>query len=172
MGSDDRTGGTYRPSAMEQGCLTGAATALYLVALGSMALGRLLSVNLTVPVALLAASGLILLALKTAQRYTYLITSPRGIQYVTPGTDAFILWSNVERIGHIHSSSSEGLVLREPVVARHRFGVGIPLPTSPIRFIPLTPFAAPWRDSDLGQDIRRHAPWLFEPQHAFQKGAD
>jgi hypothetical protein len=70
------------------------------------------------------------------------------------------IWSDIEAIrpwskGYYGWLSGEGLVIRSDALpgARRR--------TFSRYFIPVSLFARRWRESPLGDDVRRYAPWLF-----------
>ena len=100
---------------------------------------------------------------------TYIVTPPEGLEYRSGGHSLYTTWPNVERIGvmpwtataHGHYMA-EGLVLREPATRRGTILLGGKTFRHGYRFIPLTELEGWWwRDTELGQDIKRYLPNLY-----------
>lgn len=96
----------------------------------------------------------------------YLVTSPEGIEYHTGGKMADALWSEITsiRMLPLHSRYPvEGLVVKSkvapaaPVVVQREQGWYI-------WYIPLQPFGWYWKETGLGEEIRRYAPHLLNTQ--------
>jgi hypothetical protein len=106
--------------------------------------------------------------------------SPQGISYRAPGMTISTTWANVERIDKriIYGDGEvEGLVLREPgwqpnaliggATAIMKYSPGHFLQARSVElyktFIPLSSLQTKhWRDAEIGTQIRRCAPHLFE----------
>ncbi len=109
-----------------------------------------------------------------AALYNRVITSDYGIEFYRIGYRIRTTWDNTEHIAEAQIGNKRGevLTLRQPALHRtkwlawgttdeqwlERDGQFIPLE----RTIPLFMLLSNWRKSELGQDIRRHAPHLFE----------
>lgn len=95
--------------------------------------------------------------------HTRLVISPDGIEYCTPYHRIPTTWDNIKSIGRIpmFTSYGEGLFLRQPALQGNKWLNWNARLMQLDRFIPLSPFAEQWRDSELGQDVRRYAPYLF-----------
>lgn len=103
-----------------------------------------------------------------------LVLSPSGIEVLLGGSFAKTSWDNVDRIGEISVSvwakPRQGLILREPAI-RYKWWVVRKVrrqfsESGQDRFIDLQAFTNDWRNSDLGREVRRYAPRLFETETA------
>jgi len=102
--------------------------------------------------------GLVLITVRTT-----LTITPDGVLYQRPGRSTWVVWSDIEAVrpwsrGYYGWISGEGLVIRANALSPS----GSPKRRTFSRsFIPLECFAPRWRESPLGEDVRRDAPWLF-----------
>jgi hypothetical protein len=144
----------------------------------------------TATIVVVIIGGLILFALSLAIYFgmtrVCLTVSPQGIGYHSLGYQVVTTWDNIASIGDVRSGqyTYEGLVLREPrleVSDWLRTGTAaypflaligalsgrplVPLPDMAVygRGIPLGLFVTNWRQSPLGENIRRYAPHVFNP---------
>jgi len=103
---------------------------------------------------------LVLTYLSYTARRTSLVLTPHGIEYHNPNLALRTSWSNVERI--VEDALAPRLLLREPVLVERSAGAGRRGPTGQAvgQVIPLRLFGYS-RQSALGQDLRRFAPFLF-----------
>ncbi|MBN8637750.1 MAG: hypothetical protein J0M07_20695 [Anaerolineae bacterium] len=115
-----------------------------------------------------------------AGRTSGLYVSPQGISYRAPGMTISTTWANVERIDKqiIYGDGEvEGLALREPgwqpnaliggATAIMKFSPGHFFQARSIElyktFIPLSSLQTKhWRNAEIGAQIRRYVPHLFE----------
>jgi hypothetical protein len=90
------------------------------------------------------------------------ITSNK-ISYRMFGYNVEIEWHNIKRIGEYKNLfwKYEGLYLSKSEGTVTVWFLGARFDRSEV-FIPLSIFAENWRDADLGQQIKQHAPHLFE----------
>ena len=88
----------------------------------------------------------------------YLLLSPEGIIYHSPGQDIQTSWANIRSIGPLMGSFlSEGFLLRQPPISRGPLFLG-----RARAFIPLSMwFGIHWREKEVGLAIREYAPHLF-----------
>ncbi len=109
----------------------------------------------------------------TALRYasipaSRIIVSKQGIVWHSTGFTLQASWEDVQKISYrvYGFSLQEGLAVRRLSVHINNFGVGYlpnPWQIPPFRpFIPLSCFLDHWRDSELGDEIKQHAPHLFQ----------
>jgi len=99
----------------------------------------------------------------------YITVSQDGIMYHSMYSTIKANWTNVEtvKIGRWWLFKLQGLILDNPEVKMRSFVSSVSLRISRSfisskRFIPLSCFSDNWRDSELGQQIKQHAPHLFE----------
>lgn len=118
--------------------------------------GVLIDTNLAGAVVILVFLGTVFFGLWVRNRRMRLVICSRGIEYSGFGFRVRASWQNVERVGYIPWSQSEGLFVRPDISSGRGRSIEV-------KFIPLTPFAVSWRSSELGYTIRSYAPWLFEP---------
>lgn len=93
-----------------------------------------------------------------------LITSPQGIEYRCPEYKTYAAWSDLQQISDVAAGFPfrvDGIIVRQLAVQvqvprRLRWYANIQA-----KDIPLAPFATDWRNSELGEDIKRCAPHLF-----------
>lgn len=85
------------------------------------------------------------------------------IYYRTFGYIVEIEWSHIKRIGKYKNLfwKYEGLYLSKSEGTVTVWFPGVRFDRSEV-FIPLSIFAENWRDSELGQQIKQHAPHLFQ----------
>jgi hypothetical protein len=96
------------------------------------------------------------------------VTLPDGIEYYAPYYSIRTTWDNIESIGRTLGGmygywhfEVEGFLLHQSALQGNKW---LNWPTRLVhldRFVPVSPFAKQWRDSELGQDVRRYAPHLF-----------
>lgn len=97
-----------------------------------------------------------------------IIISKNGVEWHSLGFTLLARWENVEKISRrfYGFSLQEGLNITKLSLRITKTGVGyLPTPWQipPVRpFIPLSCFGDNWRDSELGVQIKYHAPHLFE----------
>jgi hypothetical protein len=105
---------------------------------------------------------------RTAEN-TYIVVTSEGLEYHNGGHSLYTTWDNVERIGvmpwgatQYGHNMAEGLILRRPATRRGTILLGGQTFRHSYRFIPLTQLAGWWwRDTELGQDIKRYLPSLY-----------
>jgi hypothetical protein len=115
-----------------------------------------------------------------AGRAVGLVVSPEGIAYRAMGMTVHTTWDNIERIDKriVYADGEvEGLVLREPSLQMNpiieastflmkfswRHAMAAESLNTYKTFIPLSSLQTKaWRDSEIGAEIRRYAPHLFE----------
>ncbi len=106
-----------------------------------------------------------------AARTTTLTVTLDGIGYRRSGRYSWVLWQDIEAIrpwsrGYYGWAAGEGLVIRATILSPS----GSPHRRTFSRyFIPLEWFAPQWRESPLGEEIRRYAPWLFTEANAIHQ---
>ncbi len=109
-----------------------------------------------------------------AALYNRAIILDGGIEFYRFGYRILTTWDNIERIADAQMGRRRGevLMLRQSALQVNKWlawsttieqrlereGQFIPLE----RTIPLFTLLSDWRNSELGQDIKRHAPRLFE----------
>ena len=95
--------------------------------------------------------------------YIRLEVSPESVEYFQMGYRLKTTWDNVERIGMIPMGllMAEGLILRESALQEKILGRKNLERNRLDRAIPLTLFQPWWRESDLGEEIKHYAPYLF-----------
>lgn len=98
---------------------------------------------------------------------SHIIVSRNGLVWHSLGFTLSTSWEDIEGISHrvYGFSIQEGLAVTRLRLRLHN-PVGF-LPTAwhspPVKpFIPLSCFVPNWRDSELGQQIKKHAPHLFQ----------
>lgn len=96
-------------------------------------------------------------------RRTTLTVTPDGVGYRRSYRDTWVLWQDIEAIrpwsrGYYGWTVGEGLVIRANALS---LPGSRPRRTFSRYFIPLECFAPRWRESPLGEDVRRYAPWLM-----------
>lgn len=104
---------------------------------------------------------------------SHFVISSSGVEAFTAEGHYQTTWSNIERIDTIPFSANslfkEGLFLKEPAL-RFRWWTFLSRRTlrkwGIDRFIPLEHFSNDWRNGELGKEIRRYAPHLFEGELA------
>jgi hypothetical protein len=121
------------------------------------------------PYELAAASivaGLVPLALAFPlyrEANTYIVTSPQGVEYHKGSTLVEALWSEVTRIGMVQVNAGHSV---ECLVIKSKVAPPALVKTERehsvfIWGIPLHPFGWFWRETELGDEIRRYAPHLL-----------
>ena len=87
-----------------------------------------------------------------------LVVARKGIEYHVGLSRIEASWKDIERIVSRWDlfPQTEGLIVPKTG--------DLPLLLSKL-FIPLSLFAENWRESELGQEIKKHAPHLFEHKH-------
>lgn len=108
-------------------------------------------------------------------RNEHIVVSEKGIEYYAPGVIFETGWKSIERISkYWHNGFRQECLLVDSSQIRMKkwsFFLGRNLPT-PFGFtlkktlIPLSGFSENWRDSELGQQIKQHAPHLFEKERS------
>ena len=99
---------------------------------------------------------------------TRIVVSKNGVAWHSLGFTISTSWENIEKISHrfYGFSVQEGLAITKLTVRIHKTGIGsLPTPWQipPVKpFIPLSCFVRNWRDSELGVQIKNHAPHLFK----------
>jgi hypothetical protein len=99
------------------------------------------------------------------QAYTEkIIISPSDITLYLPGLHISIKWKDIERISHIRTLGVSYEAVSVPknkaiITGVQSFGV-----LGKKVSINLFRYAENWRDSELGQQIKQHAPHLFEKE--------
>jgi hypothetical protein len=90
---------------------------------------------------------------------TRIVTSPRGVEFYQFGFRAQTPWSNISRIGlpPPGTGTTEAIYLQRPVFQEFEFLAGMKMP---LNLIPLYPFDYSTA-SELGQELRRYKPHLF-----------
>jgi len=84
-----------------------------------------------------------------------------GIEYKTFGYTIFVEWSNISNIGSYQMKlhKLDGIFANEE---GNKLKVWFPSGIKMKTFIPLSMFDKNWRESELGQQIKKYAPHLFE----------
>lgn len=91
--------------------------------------------------------------------YEKIMVSPSGIRHTAFGYEVFTSWTNLVRIGKTRLGNREGIYLsRQPGDVR-TWLIGTSIGQE--LFIPISIFADNWSESELGQQIKRYAPQLF-----------
>jgi hypothetical protein len=97
--------------------------------------------------------------------------SEEGIEYEGPDVAFRTKWENIEKIssGWYFPIKTEGMVVDKSQIRATKMAIGtikrFPLWVfSQDAFIPLSCFSENWRDSEIGQQIKQHAPHLFEKE--------
>jgi len=99
---------------------------------------------------------------------SHIIVSKNGVLWHSLGFTLSTNWEDIEKISHhvYGFSVQEGLAITKLTVRIHKTGIGsLPTPWQipPVKpFIPLSCFVHNWRDSELGVQIKNHAPHLFK----------
>lgn len=90
------------------------------------------------------------------------VVSDDGIQYKYFIIGEKISWNGFSRIGRYFFR--EGLFIRysHPTILSFPLGLKIYGGFPFFKFVPLSSFNKNWRDSELGQQIKQHAPHLFK----------
>jgi hypothetical protein len=100
----------------------------------------------------------------------FLAVSPAGVEYRSPVHRIRTTWENIEAIAQVGGWTKpvQGLRLRQPVGRYPILALLIALPRRDLaRSIPVEIFALRrWQESQVGQEIRRHAPGLFASETA------
>jgi len=99
----------------------------------------------------------------------HIAVNDTGIKYNTPRIAFHAKWQDLEKIsiGWHEQRKQEGLIVDKLKLETKNSIQKIPsmhyFPSQSAKaFIPLSCFAENWRDSALGQQIKQHAPHLFE----------
>ncbi|MBI5935246.1 MAG: hypothetical protein HY867_16215 [Chloroflexi bacterium] len=89
-----------------------------------------------------------------------IILSEKGIEYNSFGYVVGVKWESMKRLGFRWDDNyrSTGVFASEYSVTKKIWSPNMFKEV----FIPLSKFSNNWRDSDLGQQIKQHAPHLFE----------
>lgn len=129
--------------------------------------GQMLLPSVLMVLILIIPLGLLLLMTKyvtTLADSVRIVVSRDGIEYHGGLYIISTSWDNVVRIGQIPSAfgMTEGLVLREPAMHASNWLCWLVRMNRIDHVIPLASFMWWWRDTELGDDIRRYAPHLFE----------
>jgi len=103
-------------------------------------------------------------------RNEHLLISENGIEYRSPWMMVEAKWEDIERISQhwYHGLLNECLVVDNSKARIKKWKFPARYPPSPYGFFsqktifPLSSFADNWRDSELGQQIKQHAPHLFQ----------
>lgn len=92
--------------------------------------------------------------------------SDSDIQYHRPGLTFNAKWKDIEGIGKnlLIPILYEGLLIDPDQIRMSEWWLGSYANWSRKAFIPLSCFSNNWRDSELGQQIKQHAPHLFEKE--------
>lgn len=116
---------------------------------------------------------------------TRLITSPWGIEYYDLGINLRAPWKSVvglENVRYVYRSvdslvtsqpaEMSRLVLASLVISRQRYLPASDMDIDKIRYsIPIGNFVGDWRDSLLGEEIRRYAPQVFGDKEGREAGS-
>lgn len=102
-----------------------------------------------------------------------LILAEKEIHYEGPDVAFRITWKDLEKIslGWYFFTRVEGIIVDKSLVRFEKMSFGMikrfPLITGSQKiFIPLSCFSENWRNSELGQQIKKYAPHLFEEKSA------
>jgi hypothetical protein len=95
-----------------------------------------------------------------------IILSDKVIQYRRLGLAFNAKWEDIEGVGKnfLIPVIYEGLLIDPERIRMSEWWLGSYANWIRKAFIPLSCFANNWRDSDLGQQIKQHAPHLFEKE--------
>lgn len=116
-------------------------------------------------IASVAAGAIFLVAGYSVYRQAtvYLVTSPEGVEYHTGGKVLDAPWSEITSLGMIPAKPHypiEGLIVKSKVAPPAL----VPVQREQgwfIWYIPLQPFGWYWKETGLGDEIRRYAPHLL-----------
>ncbi|HVF99089.1 MAG TPA: hypothetical protein VND68_04570 [Chloroflexia bacterium] len=130
-----------------------------------LAYTRLDKFPMELAIASVAAGAIFLVAGYSVYRQAtvYLVTSPEGVEYHTGGKVLGAAWSEIRSLGMIPAKPHypvEGLIVRSKVAPPAH----VPVQREQgwfIWYIPLQPFGWYWKESGLGDEIRRYAPHLL-----------
>lgn len=106
---------------------------------------------------------------------SHIVVSKSGVVWHGTGFTLSTSWEDIEKISnHIYGFSiQEGLAMTRLKVRINQTGVSyLPTPwhSPPVRpFIPLSCFVDNWRDSELGEQIKKNAPHLFNNENLLQQ---
>lgn len=138
---------------------------ILLVALFCVAVGWALSITMGNPdrvARIVISSGITSMVLIWWLNHSISLTvTPDHIVYYSPLYTLTTRWDNVEAITPppgVLWSRGECLQLRWPGELSQDAKI---VQSNLAQYIPVGQFAHDWRDSDLGKDIRRYAPWTF-----------
>jgi hypothetical protein len=104
-------------------------------------------------------------------RNEHIIVSEKGIEYYAPGVIFETGWKSIERISKYWRGGfrHDCLVIDNSQIRMKKWsffgGRNLPMPFEFVpkkTLIPLSGFSENWRDSELGQQIKQYAPYLFE----------
>lgn len=89
--------------------------------------------------------------------------SAQGIRQIQFGLTLFAEWEKVERIDKVAQGRIlvEGLKLKDAQLSGQPWVVWLSRRGDRHLQIPLASYAADWRTSELAEDIKSYAPWLF-----------
>ncbi|MFZ6028556.1 MAG: hypothetical protein ACOYYS_12640 [Chloroflexota bacterium] len=94
---------------------------------------------------------------------TRIVTSPTQISFYSPSFELHSPWANLETIGsmpaHFGIRRFDSIVLQQPAEQKFSGLLGM-FWKKPVKAIPLSMFGD-WRESELGQEIKKYAPHLF-----------
>ncbi len=94
----------------------------------------------------------------------YLITTSDGLEYHRRDFMISTNWDDIDRIETLHKGYGKGesLLLRQATLTQKSKNIiWLIHPEYVARIIPLSAFSQPWRQSQLGKEIQKHAPHIF-----------
>jgi hypothetical protein len=101
----------------------------------------------------------------------HIVVSEKSIEYNTPKVMFQAKWQDFEKLssGWHEQIKQEGIVIDKLKLETKNAFQQLPskeyvLSKSSKAFIPLSCFSENWRDSELGQQVKQHAPHLFEKE--------
>lgn len=117
--------------------------------------------QLPTPFIIMISALAILMAYSSVQ--IRLIVSPEGIEYYQVGYSVCTTWNNLAKIGEIPAGRImvEGLILHEQALFVDKWLAGVKYIQTRGKVIPLSLFQRDWRNSELGQEIKKYGPHLF-----------
>jgi hypothetical protein len=103
----------------------------------------------------------------------HIVISNNGIEYHRLGLTFNVKWENMKEINGYWSMpfKQEGIYVDPDIIRITEWGLGSYKAYggwSRKAFIPLSKFSENWRDSELGEQIKQHAPHLFEKDKSVQ----